>query len=94
MPAEKTTLEKIKEHLRIKHTALDSDLTDEIASCIADLNMCGIVANEEDPLILAALKLWCRARTTQDTNKAAGYKARYDDLKGSLQLSSDYKAEG
>ena len=90
----RTTLDKIKEHLRIKHTALDDDLTDEISSCLADLTMCGIEANEEDPLILAALKLWCRASTTQDTNKAAAYKARYNDLKGSLQLSSDYKAEG
>lgn len=86
-----STLEKIKDDLRIKHTALDEDLSDQIAACLSDLAICGIAdPDETDKTILAALKLWCRANYTDDTNKAAAYQQRYDSMKACLMMAEGY----
>ena len=86
-----TTLEKIKLAIRRSHDKLDSDLQDEIDACLADLRVVGIVhAGEEDPLILNAIKLWCRSVNTDDTAKAAEYRARYDALKACLMMAEGY----
>lgn len=86
-----TTLEKIKLAIRRSHDKLDSDLQDEIAACLADLRVCGVTyAGEDDPLILNAIKLWCLASNTDDTAKAAEYRARYDALKSCLMMAEGY----
>lgn len=84
-------LDKVKLALRIKHTALDEDIQADIDSCLADLQLCGIIdPKETDPLIFNAVKLYCRASYTDDPVKAAAYQARYDALKGSLMLAEGY----
>ena len=89
--AEKTTLDKVKFSIRRSHSKLDDDLQDEIDACLADLRVCGIVyAGEEDPLILNAIKLWCKASNTDDTAKAAEYRSRYDSLKSCLMVAEGY----
>lgn len=99
MVIDQTLLTKIKASLRISHTALDDDIRDTIAACLQDLSVCGVVAptqqdpQETDPLILNAIKLYCRAETTDDTAKAAAFKARYDSLKACLMMAQEYKGE-
>lgn len=87
-------LTKIKTALRISHDRLDDDIQADIDACLADLKLCGIVhAPDTDPLILNAVKLWCRSLYTDDTAKGAEYLRRYDALKGSLQMASGYGRE-
>lgn len=88
-----TTLEKIKLAIRRSHDKLDSDLQDEIDACLADLRVVGITgknATEGDPLILNAIKLWCRSINTDEPAKAAEWRARYDSLKACLMMAEGY----
>lgn len=86
-----TTLDKIKADLRISHSALDEDLNDQIAACLKDLRIVGVEdAEETDPIILNALKLWCRANYTADTARAAAYMERYNALKATLMMAEGY----
>ncbi len=86
-----TTLEKIKTALRISHSKLDTDILADIDSCLADLQVCGIIhAGEEDPLIQNAIKLWCRSMYTDDTTKAEVYRVRYEALKSCLMMAEGY----
>ena len=85
------TLEKVKLALRINHNKLDADIQDEIDACLADLRVCGIVhADKDDPLILNAVKLYCRALHTDDTAKAEVYRVRYESLKSCLMMAEGY----
>lgn len=92
--ADKTLLEKIKESLRRTHDKLDDDLNDEIDACLADLKLCGVDIAGDDPLILSALKLYCRAMNTDDTAKSALWMQRYEALKACLMMADGYGQEG
>ena len=85
------TLDKVKQAIRRTHNKLDDDLRDEIESCLADLKMHGIVHKDDtDPLILNAVKLWCKAITTDDTVKAAEFNQRYIALRDHLKGAKGY----
>lgn len=85
------TLDKIKTSLRISHNKLDEDIAADVDACLADLKVCGIIhADETDPLILNALKLYCRAMYTDDVVKAAEYIRRYEALKACLMMAEGY----
>lgn len=85
------TLTKIKQAIRRTHDKLDDDLQADIDACKADLKNCGIIyADESDPLIYNAIKLWCRSLNTDDTAKAAEYLKRYEALKASLMMAEGY----
>lgn len=91
-----TTLEKVKLAIRRSHSKLDEDLQDDIDACLADLRVCGIVhAGEDDPLILNAVKLYCRSTNTDDAAKSAEWLRRYESLKSCLMMAEGYgwKAE-
>ena len=91
-----TTLEKIKQALRISHSKLDEDLQADINACLADLRVVGVIhATEEDHLIYNAVKLYCRATNTDDPAKGAEYMQRYEKLKACLMMAEGYgwKAE-
>lgn len=85
------TIAKIKDNLRITHTALDNDLGDTIDACLSDLKIVGVKEpSEQDVTILAAIKLYCRAAYTDDTEKADAYMERYDAMKATLMMASGY----
>lgn len=97
MAIEQSLLLKVKTSLRISHNALDEDLSDTIAACLQDLKVCGVQApvpddpQETDPLILNAIKLYCRREFTDDTGKAAEYQKRYDAMKSCLMMAEGYR---
>lgn len=93
MAIDQSLLTKIKNNLRISHSALDDDLSDTVEACLRDLQVCGVQAVETDPLILNAVKLYCRKEYTDDTSKAAEYQKRYDALKSCLMMASEYNGE-
>ena len=89
-----TTLEKIKQALRISHSKLDEDIQADIDACLADLQLVGVrLKGEEDPLIFNAIKLWCRALYTDDPVKAAEWQRRYTSLKACLMMAEGYSWE-
>lgn len=97
MAIDHSLLLKIKNALRISHSALDEDLTDTVAACLLDLKVCGVKApepddpQETDPLVLNAIKLYCRKEFTDDPAKAAAYQSRYDSLKSCLMMAEKYR---
>lgn len=87
-------LEKVKKSLRLSHNKLDDDLLDEIEACLADLEVCGVVyAAPTDPLIVNAVKLFCRAANADDTAKSAEWMRRYEALKSCLMMADGYGRE-
>lgn len=89
------TLTKIKQAIRRSHSKLDEDLQADIDACLADLRSCGVVyANESDPLIYNAIKLWCKSLDTDDPDKGAEYLKRYEALKSCLMMAEGYGYEG
>lgn len=92
-------LNKIKTSIRIGHDKLDEDVADDIVACLADLRKDGIVeskldaSKELDPLILHAVKMYCKANYTDDPVKATRYQAGYDSLKSSLMMAEGYSYE-
>ena len=85
------TLTKIKQGIRITHSKLDEDIQADIDAGMADLRVCGIIhADETDPLVFNAIKLWCRSLYTDDTTKAAEYLKRYTALKACLSMAEGY----
>ena len=91
------TVDKVKSFLRISHTKLDGDIADDIDGCLADLRTHGIVHKDDtDPLILNAVKLYCKSLYIEDTVKAAEYFKRYLALRDNLKAAKGYgwKEEG
>lgn len=71
MEIDQGLLTKVKNYLRISHTKLDDDVADSISACLADLRVCGVRNPSEDtedvidPLVLNAVKLYCKAEYTE-----------------------------
>lgn len=85
------TLDKIKLSLRTSHDKLDDDIQADIDACLADLKVAGIIyADEFDPLVFNAIKLYCKSLYTDDPVKAAEYMKRYEALKSSLMMAEGY----
>lgn len=85
------TLNNIKTSLRITHNKLDDDIATEVDACMADLERVGVVyADETDPLVLNAIKLWCRAAYTDDAVKSSEYLRRYETLRACLAAAEGY----
>lgn len=87
-------VEKVKTDLRITHTALDGDISDTVDACVEDLHIVGVQVTEPpDAAILAAIKLYCRAAYTDDTDKAEAYMTRYNAMKATLMMAKEYRAD-
>lgn len=85
------TLNKVKAFLRINHTKLDESISDDIDGCLADLNAHGVIYKDDtDPLILNAVKLWCKSIYLDDVVKAAEYLRRYSALRDCLKIAEGY----
>lgn len=86
-----TTLEKIKQTLRISHDKLDDVIQADIDGTMADLQLVGVrYKGEEDPLIFNAIQLRCRSLHTDDPAKADVWRQRYDGLKACLMVAEGY----
>lgn len=87
----KRLLEKIKKALRISHEHLDDEITDMIEACLLDLNISGVrVINECDPLILQAVKVYCKANAGLNNDDSEKFQRSYNSLKTHLSLCGDY----
>lgn len=87
-------LEKIKSSLRVKSTKLDVEIQDLIEAAKLDLKISGVAKiNEADPLIIQAVKTYCKANFGLDNKDSEKYQKSYDMLKQHLSLCGEYNVE-
>lgn len=83
-------LAKIKESLRIKHSALDGDISDQMQACMGDLKRVGISkVSEGDFLVIQAVKLYIKWQFNFE-GEADRYRRAYESMRDALSLSGDY----
>lgn len=83
-------LEKVKLDLRISHSKLNADIQDNIDACLKDLDRVGIADNDTDPLVIKAVKLYCRWHYNFE-NQADRYMKAYKMLRNAISLSEGYQ---
>ena len=84
-------LQKIKDALRVNGTDLDEEIQDLIDAAKADLRLSGITKNEDDPLILRAITIYCKAHFGyEEPAQAELFMKSYTALKAHLALSQEY----
>lgn len=87
-------LEKIKQSLRIKNNAFNDEIMDLINACKKDLETAGVKnIDEEDSLIIQAVKTYCKANYGLDNKDSEKYQASYEMQKQKLSLCGDYNVE-
>lgn len=87
-------LEKVKLALRIKNNKLDLEINDLIEACKVDLSISGVKKiKEDDPIIIRAVTIYCKANFGLDNKDSEKYQKSYDLLKQSLKLCGDYNVE-
>ena len=84
-------LDKIRETLRITHNKLDNEIQDMIDACKNDMIISGISKiDEEDPLVLQAIKVYCKREYESDMNKRDRYDLAYDNIIKHMGLTQEY----
>ena len=84
-------LEKVKLALRISNTVFDAEIEDLIEAACMDLKIAGVVIiNIDDPLIMRAVIIYCKANFGLDNKDSEKYQKSYDMLKQHLALCGDY----
>ena len=84
-------LQKIKDALRVSGSALDVEIQDLIDAAKADLQLSGIVKDENDPLITRAITIYCKAHFGyEEPAQAELFMRSYNALKAHLALSQEY----
>lgn len=90
-------VKSIKDSMRIKHSALDADIEENIAAVAADLIRVGVqpYSNvdekklKDDSLIRKACELYCKAQADY-LGKGPQFERSYERLRDALSLCGDY----
>ena len=83
-------LASVKRSLRVTTTAFDDEIRELILAGFADLGIAGVEPpSMEDPLILTALKTYCKVRfgAPEEYDRL---KAAYDEQKAQLSMATGY----
>jgi hypothetical protein len=89
-------LDKVKITLKMDDNILDNDIQDTIDAAIADMKLCGVLESkidEADPIIIRAIKTFCRAEYSTDDKESYRYKESYEMIRNHLSMSVDYNTE-
>lgn len=90
-------VDSIKSRLRINHSKLDEQFTQDIEAAKAELVRIGVlesaVEREEDPLIDKAIISYCMWIEADSEKMAGGYKAQWNQWKDELRKSPNYGYE-
>lgn len=87
----------IKDSMRIRHSALDTDIKDNIAAAAADMIRVGVqpYSNpktkklKKDSLIKKAIELYCKAQADY-LGKGPEFERSYERLRDALSLCGEY----
>lgn len=84
-------IESIKKALRISSSAFDDEINDLIKAGKRDLQISGIkTIKENDPLIIQAVKTYCKAHFWSDNKDSEKYINSYELIKQHLSLCGEY----
>ena len=86
-------LDKIKLILRIDDNIQDEDIQETIEAAEADLQLCGVDKSrivDTNPLILRAIKTYCKAEYSTDGKESSRYMDSYCMIRNHLSMSIDY----
>lgn len=85
----------VKNRLRINHTALDSQISEDIIAAQAELIRVGVdpavFESDDSPLIDKAIKAYCLWIESSNDKMADGYEQMWNQWKDELRKSSGYK---
>lgn len=89
----------IKDSMRIRHSALDADIKENIAAATADMIRVGVQPYsdlekkklKDDHLIRKACELYCKAQADY-LGKGPQFEASYERLRDALSLCGEYNA--
>lgn len=83
-------LEKIRKDLRINNSEYDDEIKDLISACKQDLMLSGVSSSrisDNDPLIIQAVKTYCKAHFGYDNPDSEKFKESYALLKQHLAIA-------
>ena len=84
-------LEKVKKSLRINHNLLDDEIEDTINACKKKMAISGVfLIDEDDALIIQAVKTYCKAEIGLLNNEKELYQESFRSQVEHLSLSGDY----
>lgn len=84
-------LEKVKDSLRVKSDALNSEISDLIEEAQADLGIAGVTWDEleEDHAVVAAIKTYCKLHSGVP-DQVDFFKKAYDEQKAQLSTNTGH----
>lgn len=86
-------IDTVRQALRIKSTALDSEIMVLIEACKVDMAMAGVSRiDEDDPSFMAACIQYCKANFGQDSEGSTRerWERCYKALRDSMSMSREY----
>ena len=90
MSVDQTTIASVMKAMRITDEDYVSEVTELIEAAVSDLGIAGVIEDDmSDPLILTAIKTYCRMRFGQPDDYD-DLKAAYDEQKAQLQTATGY----
>lgn len=82
--------EAVKVRLRIKTSAFDyAEVLPLIDTCLKDLKRVGIIAADDDPLVIQAVVFYCKANFGFSDDQER-YQKAYESLRDSMAMSGEY----
>lgn len=90
-----TLLNTVKKTLRVTHNGLDEDeIVPLIEAAKKELAVAGVKRIEEsDPLIVRAIKAYCKANFGYDNPDSEKFQKSFDSLKNTLSQVGEYNGE-
>lgn len=88
-----TILEKVKLALRITTEDFDTELTDMINACLADLGIAGVTETDTtNALLIRAICTYCKYHfgDINGVEMLERLKASYDEQKAQMQMATGY----
>lgn len=88
-----TILEKVKLALRITTDDFDTELTDMINACLADLGIAGVTETDTtNALLIRAICTYCKFHfgDINGVEMLERLKASYDEQKAQMQMATGY----
>lgn len=83
-------LNSVKIALRRADTSVfDAEISELIDAALLDLGIAGVDTPDDDPLVLMAVKTYCKMHFGE-TDEYEKLKKSYDEQKAQLQMSSPY----